>query len=138
MDRHIKILGVLNIVCGALGALGAVVILAVFGGVIGIVGATAPHSLHPAVAPSVLAVVGGAIALFLLLLSLPSIVAGIGLVRFRNWGRILGVVVSVFHLLNFPFGTALGAYGLWVLSSDRSREAFLPRQATAGGGSNPG
>lgn len=127
MDQHIRVLGVLNIVCGALGVLGAVAILAVFGGVIGIVGAASPHSVHPAVAPSVLAVVGGAIALLLLLLSAPSIVAGIGLVRLRNWGRILGVVVSVLHLLNFPFGTALGAYGLWVLSSDRSREAFLSR-----------
>ncbi|NLV30070.1 MAG: hypothetical protein GXY47_02860 [Acidobacteria bacterium] len=127
MDQHIKVLGVLNIVCGALGVLGAVAILAVFGGVIGIVGAASPPSVHPAVAPSVLAVVGGAIALLLLLLSAPSIVAGIGLVRLRNWGRILGVVVSVLHLLNFPFGTALGAYGLWVLSSDRSREAFLSR-----------
>jgi hypothetical protein len=127
MDQHIRVLGVLNIVCGALGVLGAVAILAVFGGVIGIVGAASPHSVHPAVAPSVLAVVGGAIALLLLLLSAPSIVAGVGLVRLRNWGRILGVVVSVLHLLNFPFGTALGAYGLWVLSSDRSREAFLSR-----------
>jgi hypothetical protein len=127
MDQHIRVLGVLSIVCGALGVLGAVAILAVFGGVIGIVGAASPHSVHPAVAPSVLAVVGGAIALLLLLLSAPSIVAGVGLVRLRNWGRILGVVVSVLHLLNFPFGTALGAYGLWVLSSDRSREAFLSR-----------
>ncbi|MBN2337643.1 MAG: hypothetical protein JXP48_03805 [Acidobacteria bacterium] len=127
MDQHIKVLGILNIVCGALGVLGALAILAVFGGVIGIVEATSPHSMHPAVAPSVLAVVGGALAVLFVLLSVPAIVAGIGLVRFRNWGRILGVVVSVLHLLNFPFGTALGAYGLWVLSSDRSREAFLPR-----------
>ena len=38
MEQHVKILGVLNIVWGAMGALGGLVLLVIFGGVYGIVG----------------------------------------------------------------------------------------------------
>jgi hypothetical protein len=31
------------------------------------------------------------------------------------------IIVSVFHLLHIPLGTALGVYGLWVLFSDEAR-----------------
>ena len=40
METHVKTLGILHIVFGALGVLAALVILLVFGGVAGIVGAT--------------------------------------------------------------------------------------------------
>lgn len=36
--------------------------------------------------------------------------------------RVLAIVLSVFALLSFPLGTALGAYGLWALMR-RRREA---------------
>jgi hypothetical protein len=35
--------------------------------------------------------------------------------KYRNWGRILTFVVSILGLIDVPFGTGLGAYGLWVL-----------------------
>src|SRR5262245_16434574 len=128
MEQHIKILGVLNIVWGAMGALGGVVILLVFGSAFGIVGAALHHNGDAAVVLPIIGLVGGAIALFLLLLSVPSIVAGIGLLNFKAWSRILAIVVSAFHLLSIPFGTALGIYGLWVLFSQESLRFFTRRQ----------
>jgi len=41
--------------------------------------------------------------------------AGIGLLKYREWARILTLVLAVFLLMAFPFGTALGAYAFWVL-----------------------
>ncbi|HYO51634.1 hypothetical protein [Archangium sp.] len=37
--------------------------------------------------------------------------------------RITGLVLSAFALLNFPIGTALGAYGLWILLHHRELQA---------------
>jgi len=49
--------------------------------------------------------------------SVPSIIAGIGLLRRQSWARVLSIVLSVIHLFNIPFGTALGVYGLRVMSN---------------------
>ena len=128
MEQHIKILGVLNIVWGAMGALGGLIVLLVFGSAFGIVGTAIHHDADAAIALPIIGLVGGAIAFFLLLLSVPSIVAGIGLLNFKPWSGTLAIVVSAFHLLSIPFGTALGIYGLWVLFSQDSPRLFLRPQ----------
>jgi hypothetical protein len=38
--------------------------------------------------------------------------------------RTLGIVLGLFNLMLFPFGTALGAYALWVLLDDEVRASF--------------
>ena len=129
MEQHIKILGVLNIVWGAMGAMGGLIVLLVFGSVFGIVGTAIHHDADAAIALPIIGLVGGAIAFFLLLLSVPSIVAGIGLLNFKPWSRTLAIVVSAFHLLSIPFGTALGIYGLWVLFSQDSLRFFARPQS---------
>ena len=48
-------------------------------------------------------------------LGLPGILAGIGLLRRKAWGRILALIVGFFDLFNVPIGTALGAYTFFVL-----------------------
>ena len=132
MEQHIKILGVLNIVWGAMGAIGGLIVLLVFGSAFGIVGTAIHHDADAAIALPIIGLLGGAIAFFLLLLSVPSIVAGIGLLNFKPWSRTLAIVVSALHLLSIPFGTALGIYGLWVLFSQESLQFFAQPQ-----GSNP-
>jgi hypothetical protein len=72
----------------------------------------------------ILKMVSGGLFVFLLLISAPGIVAGIGLLHFRNWARILTIVLSALQLMNLPFGTALGIYGLWVLLSQRTEPLF--------------
>lgn len=128
MEQHIKILGILNIVLGGVGALGGIVILIVFAGAYGIVGAVSNYQPETALALPIIAIVGGALAVLLLLLSAPAIIAGIGLLQFRPWAKILGIVVSALHIFNVPFGTALGIYGLWVLCSQQSQSCFVDNQ----------
>jgi hypothetical protein len=126
MRQHIKILGILNIVWGSLGILGGLVILLIFGGVFGIVQAVSVRQPDAAVALPIIGIVGMALSVLLLILSIPSIIAGIGLLQYKNWAKIMAVIVSALHLFSIPFGTALGIYGLWVLCSEKSQECFIP------------
>jgi hypothetical protein len=71
--------------------------------------------------------VGTAIPLFLLLVSVPEIVGGVGLLRLKLWARYLVLVLAVLELLSVPFGTALGAYSLWVLVHDETAEVLAGR-----------
>jgi hypothetical protein len=123
MSGHVKVLAVLRIISGGLGLIVALGMLAVFGGIAGIVGMNAASD-DAAVAIPVLGAVGGFIFLFIATLSLPSIIAGIGLLSFRPWARILTIIISVIDLVNFPIGTALGFYGLWVLFSTEGTNLF--------------
>jgi hypothetical protein len=126
MRDHVRILAYLHIVFGGLGTIAAVVVLVVFGGIAGIVGATNPgdpDALHIAV--PVLGVVGLVISGFVLLLSLPGVITGFGLLKFRPWARMLGIVLSALDLPGVPIGTALGVYGLWVLLQPETERLFV-------------
>jgi hypothetical protein len=126
MRDHIRILGILNIVMGCLTALIGIGVLIALGGAAGIVSVSAlsGNDNGEAAAAPIIALIGICIAVFFIVLSLPSIIGGWGLLRFKPWARILMIIVSVFHLFNFPFGTALGAYGLWALLSEEGRSLF--------------
>ena len=73
---------------------------------------------------AILSVVGIFVAGLLVVLALPGVLAGFGLLRRRSWGRILGIVVAFLSLLNFPLGTAIGVYGLWVLFQESAVSFF--------------
>ena len=68
--------------------------------------------------------VGTFVGSLLIFLSIPAIVAGVGLIYRKSWSRILALVICALKLLNVPFGTALGAYGIWVLMQDETIELF--------------
>ena len=57
--------------------------------------------------------------------------AGVGLLHYRSWGRVLAIVMSVFLLFKFPIGTAIGIYAFWVLLSEPGRKHYQARAATA-------
>lgn len=128
MKPHIQIVAALNIASGALTLLGAVVIFLVMGGAGGI-GAVAGD----AQAAGIVGIVAMAIVGFLVLLSLPSILAGWGLFTEKSWARPLAIVLAVIHLLNVPIGTAMGIYTLWALLSEPTPPPLppAPRQIAA-------
>jgi len=124
MRDHIRILGILNIAMGCLTALIGFAILAFMGGAAGLLNAGIYGEAEARVWAPFLAAMGGIIAVFFLILAAPSIAGGWGLMKYRPWARMVIIIVSILHLLNFPFGTALGVYGLWVLFSDQARRLF--------------
>ena len=123
MTTHVKVLGILYIAVSALSLLGALFLMLVFGGAASIVGFAAEPG-DAAIALPVLGIAGTALISLLLVLALPGLFAGWGLLNFRPWARILGLVLSALNLINFPFGTALGIYGLWVLLNKDTERLF--------------
>jgi hypothetical protein len=121
MAQHVKILGVLHIVFGAIGVFGAVIVLMIFGGISALVGMSDRAGDVPA---PIMGIIGGVVFVVILALSLPGLIIGIGLVQFRPWARIGGIIVSALDLFGFPFHTALGIYGLWVLLSRETEQMF--------------
>jgi hypothetical protein len=123
VETHVRALAILQIIYASLGFLLAVTVLLLFGGIAAIVGLSADPS-ESIVAVPILSIIGTVGASFIAALSLPRLIAGIGLLKFRNWARILTIVVSVIGLADFPFGTALGAYGLWVMLTRETAALF--------------
>jgi hypothetical protein len=120
METHIKVLGVLYIVLSALGIFAAFLVLLIFG-----VGAAAVASdADAAQALPIIGLTGTALFVFLLAVSVPGIIAGIGLLKYRSWARILTIVISAINLINIPFGTLVGLYGLFVLLSEEGARRF--------------
>jgi len=123
VEQHVKILAWLNIVLGGLGVLIALCVLLFFGGLAGVV--SSDSNPDPGGA-AVLGLVGGFAFIFMAAVSVPSIIAGIGLLKFRSWAQMLTIVMSVLALPGFPVGTALGIYGLWVMLNKETKPLFRP------------
>lgn len=122
MQTHVKVLAVLFIVLSALGVLLACFLLFLFGGVAGLVGTSG--DADAAVAVPIIGLTGMALVIFTLALSLPGLITGFGLLNFKPWARILGIVLCAINLINIPFGTVMGAYGLWVLLNSETGRLF--------------
>lgn len=125
MDTHVRVLGVIHIALGVLGLMVAALMLIGIGGAAGIISASADPE-DAAIALPILSVAGTALIIVLFAFSLPSVITGIGLLYFKSWARILGIVLSAIALLGFPWITILGVYGLWVLFSKDTERLFSP------------
>ncbi|HJT15900.1 MAG TPA: hypothetical protein VJ853_00855 [Thermoanaerobaculia bacterium] len=125
MQQHVKILGWLYIIYAAIIDVIAVILFAVLGGAGALSGDRQAFFVTSAV--------GVGIAALLFVISIPGILAGIGLFKYQQWARILALVLAVLHMLSFPLGTALGIYAFWVLLNPQVTPLFerpaVPRAA---------
>ena len=126
MTTHVKVLGVLYIALSALGICAALFVGLAFGTAGGVVAANADAE-GAAVALPFIGLAGTALTAFLLAISLPGLIAGIGMLSFKPWARIIGIVLCAINLINIPFGTILGIYGLWVLLNKETEALFSGR-----------
>lgn len=84
MRDHVRILGILNVVLGGLGLLVGLGIMLIFGGVTaGLATVAVTEDPSAAVGASIVGLVGAAVVGLVMLLSLPAVIAGIGLLKFR-------------------------------------------------------
>jgi hypothetical protein len=127
LHLHVTILGWLLIVGNALFLVMGVFLFLLLAGI----GVASGDSQ----AIAILGVVGTAVGLLLAVLGIPGIVAGYGLLIRKAWGRILAIVVGVLGLINFPIGTAIGIYTLFVLLQEAATGYFAaPKPAENVGG----
>ena len=120
MNKHVTILGILFISFGCL--------LCVGGIVVNLVVPMAGNISGNDVAIRITSIIGDTLGILLVILSMPSIIGGIGLLKRKYWARILILALSFLSLLSIPFGTALGIYGIWILLKSETVEIFNPKQ----------
>ena len=120
MTGHVKVVGILWIVWGALGLIIGLFVasLLIGAGLIAKIEGGEPEAL------SILTIIATFITGLFLILSLPDIIVGIGILKHQQWGRILGFILAALNLLSIPFGTALGIYTLYVLLSPEGQAIF--------------
>jgi hypothetical protein len=129
MEKHITVIAVLYIVLSALGILASTVVFLILAGAGLLSGDTE--------AIAITSTIGSVIFFFVFLLSIPGIIGGIGLLKRREWGRILVLILGFLNLLNIPFGTALGIYTIWALMNDELIGMFQPPEPGLAGRSAP-
>jgi hypothetical protein len=118
MKQHIQAVALLQIGLGILGVLATAIVLAAM--------------LLPAfivlseegggIAFSVLSIAACGIGSLLIILSVPGIVGGWGLLKYKSWARYLVMVLAVLELFNIPIGTAIGVYSLWALMQEETEK----------------
>ena len=124
MELHVKVIAAFHLIVGILGLMGLLMVALMFGGAASIINMAATDDPDALVAVSIVGLVGGMLMMLIFTLAVPSIVAGIGLLKRRPWARVLTIVLSVLDLVIIPFGTLLGIYGLWVLLAKDTARLF--------------
>jgi len=116
MKTHIQIVAWLYIATGILGILLALLVAGIIAGGGWISGDDT--------AIRVTTIVSIFVGALVVLISVPGIVAGIGLLSLKSWARVLAIILSVLNLPGFPIGTLLGIYSLWALLDSESSLLF--------------
>jgi hypothetical protein len=127
MERHVHLLGILASLWGALAMLVGVSMLLLSAGAV--VELLDPVGAGVGFAAGLTATVFALIGAFALLWGGAHTWAAVLIQRRRPLGRVLSLGLAVVNLLVLPFGTAFGAYALWVLLTADGRRLFEPAAA---------
>ena len=110
MNTHVKVIGWLWIANGVVS-----ILMVVFGLIIA-------NVYIPGQQESIL-VTSGVLCFFI-----PGIAAdfaaGLGLLQYKSWARILAIILGIINLLLFPIGTALGIYTLVIMFNEETKALF--------------
>ncbi|OGU55926.1 MAG: hypothetical protein A2V66_18455 [Ignavibacteria bacterium RBG_13_36_8] len=120
MQKHVTIVAVLKIGFGVLGLIIGLTLFVLLAGI-----GVATQEIK---AISILTIVGTVLGAFFIILAIPGIIGGIGLLNHKPWARILILILSVIDLINIPIGTAVGIYSIWVLVQDETIKLFSEEQ----------
>lgn len=115
---HIRLLGILWLAYSGLHLIPGLFLIAMFQG---------SASILPPDVPAFLPHLLSGIGVVLSAASVAGLATGWGLLNWRDWARTLALVLGAVNLLSLPFGTAIGAYTLWVLLPETSEQEYRLR-----------
>jgi len=136
MEKHITLVGILNIVYRAIAIIGAIVLFLIaygFNFIMRII-SRFDHTDMQEVTPEVFCFIQtilATIGILILIFAVAGIIGSIGVLKRKEWGRITLLIVSFFSLLSIPLGTILGVYSIWVLLNDETIRLFNPVNDTS-------
>ncbi len=110
-ENHYRLVGILHLAWVGIAILGlgaSALLIAALGALPGVLDQVwLPLALTTAM--------GIVLAVVMMIVMIPSLIGGIGILRGKSWARNWLFVAAVLNLINFPLGTALGVYTLWVI-----------------------
>jgi len=106
-EKHVTLLGVFHVVYHSLGFLVGIAIVSISSFLGSITGDPEANMI--------IATIGGLIGTVVIVVAIPGLIGGIGLLKRQSWARMLTMVIGAIDLLDIPLGTALGIYTFWVL-----------------------
>jgi hypothetical protein len=135
MTAHVDLVGVLFIIWGLLTTLVGVSTLALGIGAVALIVSASRGGGGSQVAAGMTAAMFTALAFIAIIWGMAHVIVGVPLRRRRPWARFIALMLGSVDLLLLPYGTALGAYALWVLLNERGKALFAEpgsrRQVTA-------
>jgi len=124
VKRHVEFLSTLYLAWGAIFALVALAGLALSGGAFAIAQSSGPVRFGSEMAARLTGVTIALIAVLALVWAALHLVVGRQLKKLRPSARLMALGLAIGNMILLPFGTALGAYSLWVLLKDEGRRLF--------------
>ncbi|MEO8480891.1 MAG: hypothetical protein ABI634_01705 [Acidobacteriota bacterium] len=122
MRTHVRITAWLFLAFGVLLIAGAMFSTVLFSGLAFLIGAS--HEEGAPIGAAAMGFTGVVLTIVLIAFAVPSIACGWGLLKFKRWARLLGIVLAAIALLKFPVGTIFGVYALWVFFSKQTEPLF--------------
>jgi hypothetical protein len=117
MKKHVTAVAAIQIGFSTLWLIGAVVLYFVLTFARSQVG-------EDEVATKVLTLLTMILPVFIGVIALIGLIGGIGLLSYKQWGRIMTIIVSALGCFNIPIGTLIGVYAIWVLMQDETVKLF--------------
>ena len=127
MKSHVDFLGTLFIVWGLLTVVVGVSTLALGVGAATLI--TSSERNGSQVAAGVAAAVFTTLAFLAIIWGTAHVVVGVPLRRRTPWARLVALLLGSVDLLLLPYGTALGAYALYVLLNENGKALFTVQRS---------
>lgn len=121
MESHKRILGIIFIIWGILRILGMVFLIGFFSLVMPFIVQEVPTDDQWAIewlAPF-FQIIGLTI---IFVFAVPAIIAGIGLLNKKTWAPMMALIFGCLGIFNFPVGTGIGVYAIWVFIEDNKEK----------------
>jgi hypothetical protein len=118
---HVDFLGVLFIIWGLLTTLVGVSTLALGVAAAALITSRGGGSQFAA---GVTAAAFTTLAIMAIVWGVVHVIVGVPLRRRHSWARLVALMIGSVDLLLLPYGTALGAYALWVLLNEKGKALF--------------
>ena len=125
MESHKRLLGILFIVSGILVILGMIFMMGFFSFLFPLVMQEVPaDDQWPfEFVTGLIQFIGWFI---IILFAVPKIIAGVGLLNNKPWALLMALIFGCLGALNFPIGTALCGYTIWVYAEDNKAKRANP------------
>ena len=111
--KHVRLLGILWLALASIRIVPGLVMIIIFS-----------TPFFPPDVPGFMRVMMPGIGAMLMIGGVLGILVGCGLLMQQPWARMLAIVVGAISLVDIPFGTAVGIYTLWVLSSKDAEQEY--------------